>query len=127
MTHAFSPVSAVRAMGPVLATARPSGWPTRVAVLAATEVAARRVGRPGFQFVEIAPGPGKEWPPAQTAAAEAAGVAGWVGVTSLLVAVAGRLPIPRPVTGLLLGAAVYVADTQARAAGDRAREAAPAA
>jgi hypothetical protein len=103
-------------MGPVLATARPSAWPARVAVLAAAEVAARRVGRPGFQFVELAPGQGKESPPAKAAAAEAAGVAGWVGVTSLLVAVAGRLPIPRPVAGLLLGAAVYVADTQARAA-----------
>jgi hypothetical protein len=121
----LSPGPAVRAAGPAVAAGLPAGtsrrWPLRVALVAATDVVARRFGRPGISFVSITPGEGKQFSPAAQLAADGAGTAGWVGGVALLTAAVDRLPIPRPAAGLLLGVAVYTAETQAQAAADRAR------
>jgi hypothetical protein len=94
----FSPGAAVRAAGPAVAAALPAGrsgrWPARLAVLLATDLAARRFGRPGITIVGITPGEGKEFPPAKQLAADAIGTAGWVGAMSLLTAAADRLRVP---------------------------------
>lgn len=127
----LSPGPAVRAAGPAVAAALPAGtswrWPLQVAVLAATDVTARRFGRPAIAIVSITPGDGKQFPPAAQLAADAAGTLGWVAATAVLTAVLDRLPVPRPAAGLLLGAVVYVAETQADAAAARARARAAAA
>jgi hypothetical protein len=124
----FSPGPALRAAGPAVAAALPAGmpgrWPARLAVVLATDVAARRFGRPGITIIGITPGDGKQFPPAKQLAADAVGTAGWVGATALLTAAADRLRVPQAVTAVLLGAAVYAGDLKGRAFAERARAAA---
>jgi hypothetical protein len=121
----FSPGAALRAAGPAVAAALPAGmsgrWPARLAVLLATDVAARRFGRPGITIIGITRGEGKEFPPAKQLAADAVGTAGWVGATSLLTAAADRLRVPPAVTAVLLGAAVYAGELKGRAVIEQAR------
>ena len=123
----FSPGAAVRAAGPAVAAALPAGmsgrWPARVAVVLATDLAARRFGRPGITIIGITPAEGKEFPPAKQLAADAVATVGWVGATSLLTAAAGRLRVPPAVSAVLLGAAVYAGELKARAMADQARAA----
>jgi hypothetical protein len=126
MMPGFSPSSVVRALGPATALLVPRWVPARLAALAAGDVAARRVGTPGFTIVSIVPARGTTFPLPKRIGAEAAGVLGWVAAGSALVAGADRLPVPRPVRALLAGTLVFVADVQARAAADRARAAAGA-
>jgi hypothetical protein len=124
----FSPGAAVRATGPAAAAALPAGmsgrWPARLAVVLATDVAARRFGRPGITIIGITPGEGKEFAPAKQLAADAVGAAGWVGAMALLTAAADRLRVPSAVTAALLGAAVYAGELKARAIADQALAAA---
>jgi hypothetical protein len=124
----FSPGPALRAAGPAVAAVLPAGmpgrWPARLAVVLATDVAARRFGRPGVMVIGITPGEGKEFPPAKQLAADAVGTAGWVGATALLTAAADRLRVPPAVTAVLLGAAVYAGDLKGRAFAEQARAAA---
>ena len=120
----FSPGPAIRAAGPAVAAALPAGmsgrWPARLAVVLATDLAARRFGRPGITIIGITPGAGKEFPPAKQLAADAVGVAGWVGAAVLLTAAADRLRVPPAVTAVLLGAAVYAGELKGRAVADQA-------
>jgi hypothetical protein len=115
----FLPGPAIRAAGPAVAAALPAGrsgrWPARLALVLASDVAARRFGRPGITVIGITPGAGKEFPPAKQLAADAVGTAGWVGATALLTAAADRLRVPPAVTALLLGAAVYAGELNGRA------------
>jgi len=119
----FFPGPAVRAAGPAAAAVLPAGmsgkWPARMAVVLATDLAARRFGRPGITIIGITPGEGKEFPPAKQLAADAVGTAGWVGATVLLTAAADRLRIPSAVTAVLLGAAVYAGELKGGAVRDR--------
>jgi hypothetical protein len=119
----FSPGPALRAAGPAVAAALPAGmsgkWPARMAVVLATDLAARRFGRPGITIIGITPGEGKEFPPAKQLAADAVGTAGWVGAAVLLTAAADRMRIPSAVTAVLLGAAVYAGELKGRAVADR--------
>jgi hypothetical protein len=118
---AFSPRAAVRAAGPAVAAVLPAGWPARAAVVAAADMLSHRLGgRTGITIIGITPRPGERFSPAAQVGADAAGTLGWTGATTLLLAAAGRLPIPRPVTGLALGTALYVAELQAQAAAERA-------
>jgi hypothetical protein len=102
----------------------PGRWSARLAVVLATDVAARRFGRPGVMVIGITPGEGKQFPPAKQLAADAVGTAGWVGATALLTAAADRLRVPPAVTAVLLGAAVYAGDLKGRAIAEQARAAA---
>ena len=121
----FSPGPAVRAAGPAVAAALPAGmsgkWPARLAVVLATDLVARRFGRPGITIIGITPGAGKEFPPAKQLAADAVGTAGWVGAAALLTAAADRLRMPPAVTAVLLGAAVYAGELKGRALAEQAR------
>jgi hypothetical protein len=60
----FSAGPAVHAAGPALAAALPAGmsrkWRARLAAVLATDLAARRFGRPGITIIGITPGPRKE-------------------------------------------------------------------
>ena len=124
----FSPGAAIRAAGPAVTAVLPAGmpgrWPARLAVLLATDVAARQFGRPGITIIGITPGEGIEFPPAKQLAADAVSTAGWVGATSLLTAAADRLRVPSAATAVLLGAAVYAGELKGRAVAAQALAAA---
>jgi hypothetical protein len=129
MVSGFALSSVVRGLGPAVATLVPEMRRRRLvqaAVIAAADVAARRVGPPGFSFVSITPGNGKSFSLPQRAGAEAAGAGGFAAPGVLVLVGMERLPVPRPVRAVLAGTLVVAADVRARAFAARARAAAAA-
>jgi hypothetical protein len=115
MTIPIRVSSLVRALGPTVAAVLPPSTPARTVLRAAalgiTDVAARRIDPRGISVVMVTPDDGKTYTAAQHFGSQAVTTGSWVGVCLLKGLVTDRLPIPRPVTALATGVAVYVLDT----------------
>ena len=115
MTIPIRASSLVRALGPAVAAAMPATTPSRTVlratVLAVTDLAARRMDPRGISLVMVTPDDeARRTRRSSSSAADAVTTGSWVGVCLLKGLATDRLPIPRGITVVATGVAVYVLD-----------------
>ncbi len=114
MTIPIRASSLVRALGPAVAAAMPTTTPSRTvlraAVLTATDLTARRIDPRGISLVTVTPDDGQTYTALQQVGSRALTTGSWVAVCLLKGLATDRLPVPRAVTAVATGVAVYVLD-----------------